>query len=262
MSSFDRDVTTWSPQGRLLQLEFACEAVEQGSVLVGMVGDGCGVLAALQRRPHDLAGYQNKILKVDDHIVMGFSGLSSDARKIHKQMMEESIDHRYSHGLDNGIAPIRLAQEIASDNHWKTITAQDRPVGVGVFVLGEKDGKATLCYVDPKGNCFEYVAFAIGKRCQSARTYLENKREEFEGIGDLNELINHTLNALNNCRQNDIDAELNNQNTIMAVVNADGCTIIKGDDMDPFLEAIETVEPAEDEAPEDEEMEDAEEQAA
>jgi len=261
MTSFDRDVTTWSPQGRLLQLEYACEAVEQGSVIVGMVGEGCGVLAALQRRPHDLAGYQNKILKVDDHVVMGFSGLSADARKIHKTMMEESIDHRYVHGLENGIPPLRLAQEIASNNHWKTVTSSDRPVGVGVFILGIKDEKSTLAYMDPKGNCFDYVAFAIGKRCQSARTYLENKREEFENSSDLNDLIQHTLTALNNCRQNDIDAELNNQNTIMAVVNADGCTVIKGDDMDPFLESIEAAAEEEEEVPDDEQMEDVEEQA-
>lgn len=56
MSSYDRDVTTWSPQGRLIQLEFACEAVEQGSVILGITGNGIGVLAALQRKPHELGG--------------------------------------------------------------------------------------------------------------------------------------------------------------------------------------------------------------
>lgn len=34
---YDTDVTTWSPQGRLFQVEYAMEAVKQGSCTVGIV---------------------------------------------------------------------------------------------------------------------------------------------------------------------------------------------------------------------------------
>lgn len=33
---YDTDVVTWSPQGRLHQVEYAMEAVKQGSVAVGL----------------------------------------------------------------------------------------------------------------------------------------------------------------------------------------------------------------------------------
>jgi len=33
---YDTDVTTWSPQGRLFQVEYAMEAVKQGSAAVGL----------------------------------------------------------------------------------------------------------------------------------------------------------------------------------------------------------------------------------
>ena len=33
---YDTDVTTWSPQGRLHQVEYAMEAVKQGSAAVGL----------------------------------------------------------------------------------------------------------------------------------------------------------------------------------------------------------------------------------
>ena len=67
---------------------------------------------------------------------MGFSGLSSDARKLHKDMAASCLDYRYQHGLEEGKPPIRVAGEIASDCHWRTITEHSRPVGVGVLLLG------------------------------------------------------------------------------------------------------------------------------
>ncbi len=35
-SSYDQDVTVWSPQGRLHQVEYAMEAVKQGSAALGI----------------------------------------------------------------------------------------------------------------------------------------------------------------------------------------------------------------------------------
>jgi len=258
MSMFDRDVTTWSSDGRIIQLEYACKAVEQGSAIVGVIGKGVGVLAALQRRPHELAGYQRKIVKVDDHVFMGFSGLSADARKIHKQMLEHCLDHRYSHGLENGMPPLRLAREIASDNHWQTITMNGRPVGVGVLLLGIKNGQSTLNYIDPTGEFLEYQNFAIGKRCQSARTYLEKLVEEQKDCTDLNTIITQALRALNNCFAQEEETELTNENTVLAVVSTDekGCRIISGDDMAPFLENFKEVKADEDLEDKDVEMKD------
>ena len=35
-TQYDQDVTTWSPQGRVHQVEYAMEAVKQGSAAVGL----------------------------------------------------------------------------------------------------------------------------------------------------------------------------------------------------------------------------------
>jgi hypothetical protein len=69
-SQYDTDVTVWSPQGRLLQVEYAMEAVKQGSACLGLVGKDGVVLAALKRQPNELSGHQKKLLKIDDHLVL------------------------------------------------------------------------------------------------------------------------------------------------------------------------------------------------
>jgi hypothetical protein len=50
MLQYDTDVTTWSPQGRLFQVEYAMEAVKQGSCAVGLVVSWgiCSAAAASQ----------------------------------------------------------------------------------------------------------------------------------------------------------------------------------------------------------------------
>jgi hypothetical protein len=48
-NQYDTDVCTWSPQGRLFQVEYAMEAVKQGSASVGLVSDTFAILASLRR---------------------------------------------------------------------------------------------------------------------------------------------------------------------------------------------------------------------
>jgi len=81
---YDTDVTTWSPQGRLFQIEYAMEAVKQGSAIVGVTSDTHAVLAAIKRTPSELASYQQKIFRIDDHMGMAMSGLTSDGRSLCK----------------------------------------------------------------------------------------------------------------------------------------------------------------------------------
>ena len=56
-AQYDQDVTTWSPQGRVHQVEYAMEAVKQGSAAVGLKVGACtsiGSTAACVRPLHSL----------------------------------------------------------------------------------------------------------------------------------------------------------------------------------------------------------------
>lgn len=87
---YDTDVTTWSPQGRLFQVEYAMEAVKQGSACVGVTSDTHVVLAALKRTPSELASYQQKVFRIDDHMGIVISGLTADGRSLCKWVLQVS----------------------------------------------------------------------------------------------------------------------------------------------------------------------------
>jgi 20S proteasome subunit alpha 6 len=102
-NTYDSDNTVFSPQGRLHQVEYALEAVKQGSAAVGLRSKTHSVLLALKvsclnwlvlfkyfetdvlimetkRSTGELASYQQKMFRIDDHVGIAIAGLTSDAR--------------------------------------------------------------------------------------------------------------------------------------------------------------------------------------
>eukprot|EP00483_Globobulimina_turgida_P010187 UN10206 len=192
-SQYDNDVTLWSPAGRLHQLEYACSAVTQGSVVLGLKSSTHAVLVGLRRSPSDLAHHQEKLFKIDSHCAIGVSGLISDGRRLCKYMRSETLNYRYVY--NSSMALSRLVLGVADKCQGQTQTTQGRPFGVGLLVIGYDSKGAHLYETDPAGNYFEYFAHSIGARNQAAKTYLEKKYEDFPGL-DVDNLIQNGVNAL------------------------------------------------------------------
>jgi len=234
-TQYDSDATTWSPQGRLMQVEYAMEAVQQGSACLGIVGKGCVVLAAVKRTPSELAEYQQKLLRVDDHLGIAISGLNADARKLAKYMRTECLQHKYVYGTP--MHTQRLVLKIADKSQTNTQQAYGRPYGIGLLVGACDQTGPHLFQTCPSGNYYEYMAHAIGARSQAAKTYLEKHFESFASA-ELDELIKHGLKALANSVGS--DKELDKNNASISVVGTDSkWRIIEGDELQPYLDAIE-----------------------
>jgi len=170
-SSYDNDVTLFSPAGRLHQLEYACAAVDQGSVVIALRSSKHAVLVGLQRAPSDLAQPQEKLFTIDTHMGIGVSGLIADGRRLCKYMRNETLNYRYV--FHKAMPLSRLVLQIADKQQVQTQTASGRPFGVGLLVIGYDERGAHLYETDPSGNYYEYFGHAIGARDQAAKTYLE-----------------------------------------------------------------------------------------
>lgn len=234
-NQYDTDVTVWSPQGRLHQVEYAMEAVNQGTACLGLRSSTHVVLAGLKRSPNELADYQKKLQKIDTHMGVGMSGLAADGRSLVKYMRTEALNHKYVYGTQ--IQGGRLVQDLADMHQKSTQTYVRRPYGVGLLVATYDQTGPHLYSTEPSGDYYEYIAMAIGSRSQTSRTYLEREFENF-GACSLEELIKHALKALASSMS--ADTELDTKSASIAIVGKDTpFEIIEGPPLQRYLDEIE-----------------------
>ncbi|ORX33383.1 putative proteasome subunit alpha type 1 [Kockovaella imperatae] len=212
-NSYDSDNVTFSPQGKLHQIDYALEAVKQGSAAIGLRSKTHAVLLTLKRSTGELATYQKKLIRIDDHVGVAIAGLMSDARVLSNFMRQQAMQSRMLYGRPIPVG--RAVQGISGRAQNNTQQYGRRPYGVGFLVIGRDETGPHLFEFSPAGTTFEYYAHSIGARSQSAKTYLEKNFESFENAS-LPELINHGLSALHDTLQQ--DKFLTIQNTSIAII--------------------------------------------
>lgn len=212
-NQYDSDVTVWSPQGRLHQVEYAMEAVNLGSATVGLKNKTHALLIALKRASSELSAYQKKIIPIDNHIGIAISGLTADARMLSRYMRTECLNYKYSH--DTQLPINRLISQLGNKMQVCTQRYDRRPYGVGLIVGGYDDNGPHIYQTCPSANYYDCRAMAIGARSQSARTYLEKHIDEFISC-PLDDLLKHGLRALRDTLPPEVD--LTTKNVSIGVV--------------------------------------------
>jgi 20S proteasome subunit alpha 6 len=238
-NQYDSDSTTWSPQGRLFQLEYAMEAVKQGSCSVGLRSRTHAVVVTLKRASSELGSHQKKVFCIDEHVGVAISGLCGDARGLCKFLRQECLAHRFQY--DAPIPVERLVGLVADKSQVHTQRYGMRPYGVGLLVAGY-DSAPHLFETCPSGNYFEFRGQAIGSRAQSAKTYIERVADQLDGAG-LDELIRHGIKALRESVQTGAEG-LSAANCSVGVVGPSlPFTILEDDAIRPYV-GTETMETA------------------
>jgi len=204
-NQYDTDVTVWSPQGRLFQVEYAITAVRQGSACVGIRSDKHVVIAAVKRSASKLASYQEKVFRIDEHMGIAIAGLTADARILQRYMQTECLNHKYTYESEMIVG--RLVEKVADKHQKCTQSYVRRPYGVGLLVAGCDKTGPHLYETSPSGCYYEYKAMAIGARSNSAKTYLQRIYQNLgeSGFTDLSpeKLIFHAVRSLKGCLPGD-----------------------------------------------------------
>jgi len=184
MMGYDRAITMFSPDGRLLQVEYAKKTVRQGSTAIGMVCKD-GVLLVSDKRIVDkliVSESLEKIWQVDDHIAITAAGILSDARILVDRARVKAQEHRVVY--DSPIDIITIVKDIADLKQMCTQSGGLRPFGVSLLIAGADESEVKLFETDPTGIYFQYKATAIGEGEMEVKNILLKEYKESMTIDD------------------------------------------------------------------------------
>merc|ERR1712168_919696 len=171
-------LTTFSPSGKLVQIEYALEAVKQGAPSVGIKASN-GVVVATEKKQKSILNDEHSICKIEQitkHVGMVYSGMGPDYRLLVKSARK--LAQQYFLTYQEPIPTTQLVQRVASVMQEYTQQGGVRPFGVSVLLVGWDDERPYLFQCDPSGSYFAWKATAIGKNFVSGKAFLEKRYNE------------------------------------------------------------------------------------
>jgi 20S proteasome subunit alpha 2 len=236
-------LTTFSPSGKLVQIEYALNAVNQGITALGIKATN-GIVIATEKKSSSPLADQSSLSKISDitpNIGMVYSGMGPDYRVLVDRARK--VSHTEYKRIYNEYPPTRiLVQDVARVMQEATQSAGVRPYGVSLLIAGWDEGiepedeektsledseekkvnrktggihkgGPMLYQVDPSGSYYPWKATAIGKSATKAKTFLEKRySEELE----LEDAIHIALLTL----KDNIEGEMNGDSIEIGIVGA------------------------------------------
>jgi proteasome alpha subunit len=172
---YDRTATMFSPDGHLLQVEYAEKTVRLGVSSIGIVcSDGVFIIA--DKRINDkliVSEGANRVHEIDNHIIVSSAGITSDARVLIERAQVLAQQHRVTY--DSPIEPESIIKELSNMKQQFTQYGGARPFGVSMMLAGINGKKPELFTSDVTGNYFAYYANAIGENDERIRELLRER---------------------------------------------------------------------------------------
>uniref|UniRef100_A0A6B2LFQ5 Proteasome subunit alpha type n=1 Tax=Arcella intermedia TaxID=1963864 RepID=A0A6B2LFQ5_9EUKA len=209
-SEYDRGVNTFSPEGRLFQVEYAIAAISLGSTAIGIQTSEGVVLVAEKRISSSLLipSSIQKIIEIDRHIGCAMSGLVADARTLVDHARVEAQNYHFTYdepitveSSTQGICDLALRFGEDRDDE----DAMSRPYGVAFLMAGVDENGPQLFHTDPSGTYLQYFAKAIGSGSEGAQQQLEQsyhksmtlEEAEVEALTILRQVMEEKLEPFN-----------------------------------------------------------------
>uniref|UniRef100_A0A9J8ACZ1 Proteasome subunit alpha type n=1 Tax=Cyprinus carpio carpio TaxID=630221 RepID=A0A9J8ACZ1_CYPCA len=171
-------LTTFSPSGKLVQIEYALAAVAAGAPSVGIKASNGVVLATEKKQKSILYDEQSvhKVEPITKHIGMVYSGMGPDYRVLVRRARK--LAQQYFLVYQEPIPTGQLVQRVASVMQEYTQSGGVRPFGVSLLIAGWDEDRPYLFQSDPSGAYFAWKATAMGKSYVNGKTFLEKRYNE------------------------------------------------------------------------------------
>ncbi len=146
-------MTTYSPDGRLFQVEYAFKAIESAGTALG-VRCKDGVLLGVEKLILSkmlVPGSGKRVAAVADHIGAATAGLQPDARQLVVRARDEAREYKQSYG--EAAPPRIVAERMGGFMHLYTMYWSSRPFGASIILAGyDSETKSHELYLaEPTG---------------------------------------------------------------------------------------------------------------
>lgn len=169
--AYDRTIVVFSPDGRLLQVEYARQMVKNGTTSLGIkLKDGVILGSMRTAAPLAVTQAHKKIYEVDVSIAAVSAGSLADARNLIDMARVKAQVNMITYG--EPISVSSLTKAISDRKHLVTQYAGVRPYGVGLLVGGVDKSGVKLFETEPSGTMIEWNAQAIGRGSDKAKKVL------------------------------------------------------------------------------------------
>ncbi|KAG8995454.1 proteasome component pup2 [Tulasnella sp. 427] len=234
----NRGVNTFSPEGRLFQVEYAIEAIKLGSTTVGIKTPE-GVVLGVEKRvqsPLLEASSVEKIMEIDAHLGCAMSGLTADARTMIDHARVTSQNHAFTYDERIKVESVTQAVCDLALRFGESMENEDammsRPFGVALLIAGIDELGPQLYHTDPSGTFVRYEAKAIGSGSEAAQAELQDKFHKQMTLLEAQQL---TLKVLKDV----MEEKLDKHNVQLAQVTPqDGFEILSEEKLQAIIDAM------------------------
>lgn len=177
---YDSRTTTFSPEGRLFQVEYAMEAINLAGSTIGLIAEDAVVLAGEKKTTSkllDQAKQHEKIFQIDEGMFCAVAGISSDANILINKLRLSAQQHVYTYSESMPVE--QLVTGICDLKQGYTQFGGLRPFGVSFLVAGYDEHHGfQLYHTDPAGNFSGWKAYAIGGNNNTAQQVFRQEWKE------------------------------------------------------------------------------------
>ncbi|CAG9328142.1 unnamed protein product [Blepharisma stoltei] len=172
-TGYDLSSTTYNPEGKVYQVEYAMKAAENGGSIIGLkCKDGIVIGGERNVLSKMLVQNSNKcIFGITKNIGAVVTGVIPDGKAVISRARQEATQYAEFYGKDIGATV--LAERVAQYMYLFTLYGGLRPFGCSIIMSGIDDGIPKLFLIEPSGAFFEYYACASGKGNQVCKTEID-----------------------------------------------------------------------------------------
>jgi len=180
-AGYDQSVTTFGPNGKVYQVDYAMKAVEKSGLTMGVrCVDGVvmGVEKLIQSKMM-VQKSNRRIYTTSAHSGVATCGIGPDARQLVNKARDEARSYKSFYG---GAIPGKiLADRLSGHVHMHTLYWYLRPFGASILVANYDDMLGPQLYsIDPSGTCHRYFGTCIGNHRLAGQSELE--KIDFEKV--------------------------------------------------------------------------------